>query len=152
MTSPDVRRVSPRGRLVRLVVTVLALGGIAYGSIGGSNKLFPFGPMTQYAFYVSPDGVVKSTTVWADTTAGTYVHVRLDPQGVGVKRADVEAQLPAIVANPSLLRTISTAQRRLHPNQPQFTKLYVIQTVYQLHDRVPSGYTRNTIATWTVQP
>ena len=62
------------------------------------------------------------------------------------------ATLPAIVANPALLRTISTAQRRLHPNQPQFTKLYVIQTVYQLHDRVPTGYTRNTVATWTVQP
>ena len=152
MTESAVRGVSPRGRMVRAVVTVLALGGIAYGSIGGSNKLFPFGPMTQYAFYVSPDGVVKSTTVWADTTVGTHVHVRLDPQGVGVKRADVEAQLPAIVANPSLLRTISTAQRRLHPHQPQYTKLYVIQTVYQLRDRVPVSHTTSTIATWTVEP
>ena len=138
--------------MIRIVVTVLALGGIAYGSIGGSNKLFPFGPMTQYAFYVPPDGVVKSTTVWADTTAGTHVHVRLDPQGVGVKRADVEAQLPEIVADPSLLRTISTAQRRLHPHQPQYTKLYVIQTVYQLRDRVPVGHTTSTIASWVVKP
>jgi hypothetical protein len=152
MTDGAVRGISPRGRRVRAVVTVLALGGLAYGSTLGSNKDFPIGPMTQYAFYVAPDGVVKSTTVWADTTAGTHVHVGLDPQGVGVKRADIEAQLPEIVANPALLRTISTAQRRLHPHQPQYTKLYVVQTVYQLRDRVPVSHSTTTIATWTVQP
>jgi hypothetical protein len=120
--------------------------------VAGSNKMFPFGPMTQYAFYVAPDGVVESTTVWADTTAGTRVHVRLDPQGVGVKRADVEAQLPQIIENPSLLRTISSAQQRLHPHQPQYTKLYVLQTVYQLRDRVPVSHTSRTVAEWTVTP
>jgi hypothetical protein len=147
-----VRRLGGPGVATRALATALLLGAIAYGSVAGNNKLFPVGPMTQYAFYVPPDGLVRSTTVWADTTAGTHVKVRLDPHGVGVKRADVEAQLPAILRDPSLLRTISTAQRRLHPHQPQYTRLYVMQTVYQLHNRVPVGTSVVTLATWTVRP
>jgi hypothetical protein len=143
---------TPRGRRVRGVVTALALGALAYGSIAGDNKMFPIGPMTQYAFYVPPDGEVRSTAVWADTTAGTHVQVRLDAHGVGVKRADVEAQLEDIVAHPDKLRTIATAQRRLHPDDPQYTRLYVTQTVFQLRDRVPVGREMRTLVSWTVTP
>jgi hypothetical protein len=149
---PAVIRVTTRGRRVRAALTVVGLVALAYGSVLGDNKMFPIGPMTQYAFYVAPDGVVKSTSVWADTTDGTRVHVPLDPQGVGVKRADVEAQLPAIIAHPELLRTIATAQRRLHPHQPQYVRLFVMQTVFQLRDRVPVGHTTLTLAEWTVTP
>ena len=152
MTEPTVQQLTGGQRRRRAVATLLALAGLAYGSVAGSNKMFPFGPMTQYAFYVPPDGVVRSTTVWADTTAGTYVHVRLDPQGVGVKRADVEEQLPEIIAHPSLLRTISTAQQRLHPQQPQYTKLYVVQTTFQLRNREPVGHSTRTLVSWTVAP
>jgi hypothetical protein len=147
-----VGELTTRGRWLRALLTVIALGALAYGSVLGNNKMFPIGPMTQYAFYVAPDGVVRSTTVWADTTAGTRVHVGLDAQGVGVKRADVEAQLPEIVAHPELLRTIATAQRRLHPHQPQYVRLYVMQTVFQLRNRVPVGHTTSTLVSWTVRP
>ena len=112
--------------------------------------MFPVGPMVQYAKYIPPNGVVRSTTVWADTTDGRHVRVRLDPQGVGVRRADVEEQLPRIIAHPELLRTISSAQRRLHPGQPQFVRLYVVQDVIQLRDRVPTTRTSYVLATWDV--
>ena len=112
--------------------------------------MFPVGPMVQYAKWIPPDGVVRSTTVWADTTDGHYVRVRLDPQGVGVRRADVEEQLPRILAHPEMLRTISSAQRRLHPHQPQFVRLYVVQDVIQLHNRVPASTTRVVLTSWTV--
>jgi len=141
-----------RGIVWRSVLTVAALGGLAYGSIAGSNHDFPFGPMTQYAFYISPNGEVDSTTIWADTTAGTHVKVVLGGRGVGVKRADIEHQLREIVADPSLLRPIAVAQRRLHPEQPQYTTLYVMQRVYPLHNRVPGTPFERTLATWTVTP
>ena len=152
MGSPDVRTLTRSGVVWRTVLTVAALGGLAYGSIAGSNRDFPFGPMTQYAFYVAPNGVVKSTTVWADTTAGTHVHVVLGGHGVGIKRADVEDQLSAILADPSKLRPIATAQQRLHPDQPQYVKLYVVQRIYPLHNREPGPSYGKVLTTWTVTP
>jgi hypothetical protein len=153
MTAPaEPQRLAPRGRLMRAAFTVGTLTALAVGTFFGSNQLFPAGPMTQYAFYIAPDGIVVSNTMWADTTTGERVHVQLNASGVGVKRADIEAQLPAIIANPSLLRTVATGQRRLHPDQPQFTTLYVMRTVTQLRDRVPVSKTSSIIVTWHVTP
>jgi hypothetical protein len=112
--------------------------------------MFPAGPMTQYAFYVSPNGSVTSITVEPDTTAGTHVPVELNAQGVGIKRADIEIQLPRIERDPSRLQAIATAQRRLHPSQPGYTKLYVVDTGVLLHDRVPGAKTSRVLVTWTV--
>ena len=106
--------------------------------------------MTQYAFYVAPNGKVESIQVFADTTAGTHVPVHLSPSGVGIKRADVEIQLPAIERNPSLLRTIAVAQRRLHPDQPQYVRLYVVDTIIPLHNRVPQPSRTVVLVSWTV--
>ena len=74
-----------------------------------------------------------------------------DPQGVGVRRADVEEQLTRIIADPALLRTISSAQRRLHPDQPQFVTLYVVQDVIQLRHREPTTRTSHVLVTWNVR-
>ena len=149
---PDlaVPRLPRTARVTRSAVATVALAVVLYGSLRGHDAMFPFGPMSQYAAYVPPNGTVASITIWADTTAGTHVQVELTGAGVGVKRADIEAQLPRIHRNPSLLRTISTAQRRLHPHQPQFVRLYVVNTVTQLHDREPAGVTQHTLFTWTV--
>ena len=139
-----------RGRALRLAAAVAAGGAIVYGTVTGAEKMFPAGPMTQYAFYVAPNGQVDSIQVFADTTAGTHVPVHLSPSGVGIKRADIEIQLPAIERNPSLLRTIAVAQRRLHPDQPQYVRLYVVDTVIPLRHRVPQPSRTVVLVTWTV--
>jgi hypothetical protein len=139
-----------RGRLLRLAATVAAGAAIVYGTGTGAEKMFPAGPMTQYAFYVAPGGQVDSIQVFADTTAGTHVPVHLSPSGVGIKRADIEIQLPAIERDPSLLRTIAVAQRRLHPDQPQYVRLYVVDTVIPLRHRVPQPSRTEVLVTWTV--
>ena len=152
MTAPaQTRRLSPRGRLARAIVTICALTALAVGTFAGSNKLFPVGPMTQYAFYVAPDGDVTEIHVYADTTAGNRVEVTLGGWGVGVKRSDIENQLRRIVADPTLLRPIATAHARLHPHAPAYTRLVVVQTTTHLRDRVPSGSERHVIAVWTVR-
>ena len=147
---PDTVVLPQTGRAWRLVVTVAAGVAIVFGTVTGAEKMFPAGPMTQYAFYVAPDGQVDSIQVYADTTAGTHVPVHLSPSGVGVKRADVEIQLPAIERDPSLLRTIAVAQRRLHPDQPQYVRLYVVDTIIPLHHRVPQRSRTVVLVTWTV--
>ena len=139
-----------RGRALRLAAAAAAGVAILYGTVTGAEKMFPAGPMTQYAFYVAPNGQVDSIQVFADTTAGTHVPVHLSPSGVGIKRADIEIQLPAIERNPSLLRTIAVAQRRLHPDQPQYVRLYVVDTVVPLRHRVPQPARTVVLVTWTV--
>jgi len=139
-----------RGRALRLAAAAAAGAAILYGTVTGAEKMFPAGPMTQYAFYVAPNGQVDSIQVFADTTAGTHVPVHLSPSGVGIKRADIEIQLPAIERNPSLLRTIAVAQRRLHPDQPQYVRLYVVDTVVPLRHRVPQPARTVVLVTWTV--
>ncbi len=132
-----------------MALSVVLLGLLAYGSIAGSNHLYPFGPMTQYAFYVDPDGEVASTQMWADTTAGTQVPVPLDGD-LGMRRAEIENQLSRIRAHPELLHTVVEAQRRRHPDQPQFVRLYIRQVVYPLRDRVPGPSFRRDLVVWTV--
>ena len=141
---------SRAGRVWRLAATAAATTAIVYGTVTGSEKMFPAGPMSQYAFYVAPDGEIHSIQVFADTTAGTHVPVHLSPSGVGIKRADIEIQLPAIERNPALLRTIAVAQRRLHPDQPQYVRLYVIDTVIPLRHRVPQPSHTDVLVTWDV--
>jgi hypothetical protein len=139
-----------RGRVLRLAATAAAGAAILCGTVTGAEKMFPAGPMTQYAFYVAPNGQVESIQVFADTTAGTHVPVHLSPSGVGIKRADIEIQLPASKRNPALLRTIAVAQRRLHPDQPQYVRLYVVDTIIPLHDRVPQPSRTEVLVSWTV--
>lgn len=146
----DAIPLSRVGRAWRLAVTAGACAAIAYGTVTGAEKMFPAGPMTQYAFYVAPDGAVHSIQVFADTTAGTHVAVHLSGSGVGIKRADIEIQLPAIERDPSLLRTIAVAQRRLHPAQPQYVRLYVVDTVIPLRHRVPQPSHTDVLVTWDV--
>lgn len=141
---------SPGARRWRVVITVFVLGLLLYGSIAGSDQDFPLGPMTQYAFYVPPNGTVVQSALWADTTAGTHVRVPLDPSGVGIRHGELEQQLPAIQQHPERLQAIVTAQRRLHPHQPQYVRLYVVLTIYPLRDRVPLEPVRKTVLTWTV--
>ena len=143
-------RLSRAGRTGRLLATAAAGAAIIYGTVTGAEKMFPAGPMSQYAFYVAPNGQIHSIQVFADTTVGTHVPVHLSPSGVGIKRADIEIQLPAIEKDPSLLRTIAVAQRRLHPDQPQYVRLYVIDTVIPLRDRVPQRSHTDLLVTWDV--
>src|SRR4051794_20037837 len=144
-------RLSSRGRRIRLLVTGAALAALAYGSINGGEKLFPAGPMSQYAFYVDPDSEVISTNLEADTTAGTHVVVHLSPQGVGIKRASIEGQLTDILRDPTRLRAVADGQRHLHPHDPQFTRIYVVQDIVPMQNGRVGEHRRKVVATWDVQ-
>ena len=139
------------GRRWRLTITVLVLAALGYGTVRGTDDLFPFGPLVQFAFSVDPDGEIRSTFMEADTTAGTHVQVRLSAKGVGIARAEIEGELTKIERDPSLLQGIADAQRRLHPAEPQFTRLYLVTDVTELRDGVAAGRRTETVATWTVR-
>ncbi|MCI0686054.1 MAG: hypothetical protein L0Y54_02275 [Sporichthyaceae bacterium] len=138
-------------RAWRLAATVAVLLGLAYGTIWGSDQHFPFGPLVQFAFSVDPDGQIRSVFIEADTTAGTRVRVPLTSEGVGIPRAEIEGQLPQIERDPSLLQGIAVAQRRRHPDQPQYRTLYLMVEITQLQDRRPAGQSVDQLAVWEVR-
>jgi hypothetical protein len=153
---PDRRgaphRLGRLGRCWRLVATALVLAGLFYGSAWGGDDDFPLGPMTQFAFYVASDGgEIHSHWLEADTTAGTHVKVSMDAVGVGLKRAEVEGQLGRFLRDPSLLQGVADAQRRLHPGQPAYTRIHLVQRVQTLRrGRVVATATHDRV-TWTVR-
>jgi len=144
-------RLSATGRSLRLAVTAVALLALAYGTIWGSDRDFPFGPMVQFAFSVDPNGEIRSVFIEADTTAGTRVQVPLTSEGVGIPRAEIEGQLPAIERDPSLLQAVAVAQRRRHPDQPHYRRLYLMVDITRLENRRPAGHAVNQLAVWDVR-
>jgi hypothetical protein len=142
---------SARGRALRLGAAGLVLAGLAYGTVWGRDDHFPFGPMVQYAFAADPNGTVPDLYIEATTTAGTTVKVLLTPEGVGIGRAEIEGQLDLIRADPSRLQAVAEAQRRLHPEQPQFTTLTIKVRQILLRHAVKVGERTETLATWTVR-
>ncbi|HKE52248.1 MAG TPA: hypothetical protein VKE25_12140, partial [Actinomycetes bacterium] len=90
-----VERLPTTGRAWRLAATAAVLLALAYGTIWGADRHFPFGPMVQFAFSVDPNGQIRSVYIEADTTTGVRVQVPLTSEGVGIPRAEIEGQLPA---------------------------------------------------------
>ena len=147
-----MRRLSGRGLAWRAAVLAAGVGLALYGSLVGTDDLWPFSPMTQFAFYVSPDGQIRAVYVAAVTTEGRQVRVPLNASGVGVGRAEIEAQLSQIMRDPSLLQSLAVAQRRLHPHQPQYRRLVVHEQVTILRGGRAVQTRDETKAEWDVRP
>jgi hypothetical protein len=145
-----VRRLSRRGATARLVAVTGGLGILLYGTVWGTDDMFPFGPLVQYAFSVDPNGEIRSTVIDADTDEGELVRVPLSLEGVGIKRAEIEGQLTKIVDNPALLQAVADAQRERNPQQPQYERLYLRQKVTTLVDGAVGPSRVETLATWDV--
>ncbi|MFA1544091.1 hypothetical protein [Actinomadura monticuli] len=145
-------RLGPRARLWRSFAGAAAVGALCYTSAYGSNDDFPLGPMTQFAFSVKDDGgAISSYWLEADTAAGTHVALSFDAVGTGMKRAEIEGQMPRIVRDPSLLQGIADGQRRLHPSEPRLTRIYVVQEIKKLkHGKVVSTFKQNRVV-WDVR-
>jgi hypothetical protein len=146
------------GRLSRpqLAWRVLAAAAgvllVAHGSFLGNDRQWPFAPMSQFAFAVSPQGNIVSTYVEADTTAGTTVRVPLNAAGVGLGRAEVEGQLPRFIHDPALLGAIAQAWANLHPQRPQYVRMRLLQKVTLLSNGVTTTSYVKLLASYDVPP
>ena len=152
MSTSDVRRLSGAGLAWRAATLAAGLALALYGSLVGTDDLWPFAPMTQFAFYVSPDGQIRAAYVEALTTEGRRVRVPLNARGVGIGRAEIEGQLSSIVRDPSRLQAIADAQRRLHPDRPQYRRLILHERVTILRDGRAVLVRDEVKASWDVRP
>jgi hypothetical protein len=144
-------KLSARSVAWRMLVVMACLAVLTVAQLTDTDDFFPLSRLSQYALAPGRDGIVKSTYILADNVDGEQVHVPLNATGVGIGRAEVEGQLGRIIDDPSLLQAIANAWAELHPDQPQYERLYLMRDVYELVNGKPSG-DRETVelARWEV--
>jgi hypothetical protein len=145
------RRLGGCARSWRAGAAGAAMVALFYGSAWGTDDHFPVGPMVQYAFSIPPAGEIRSHWLEADTTAGTRVRLSTRAAGAGLKRAEIEGQIGRFIRDPSLLQGIADAQRRRHPDQPGYRRLYVVVQVTKLDRGRPVSRHILTRVTWNVR-
>ncbi|HZX07243.1 hypothetical protein [Kribbella sp.] len=148
---PTEQKLGPRGRTVREAAAVVGIVLLVNGSVRGSDDLWPFGPMSQYAMVVADDESIILTRISAVTDAGTTVDVPLDVEGAGIARAEIEARVGEIVKNPALLQQVADGWASKHPDKPKYVSLQLVQDTTQLvHGRVAGPPTPRVLTTWKV--
>src|SRR3982751_1225136 len=110
---------SSRGRTVRVVVTVLAAVLLLAGTLWGQDDDFPFGPFRMYSTAPDPNADAPDTRVeGVDTSGRTIV---LTEANSGLRRAEIEGQQAAYIADPGRLRQVASAYAEKSPAAPPLT-------------------------------
>jgi hypothetical protein len=135
------------GRRTRVIVTVATFGLLLAGTVAGGDDAFPFGPFRMYATRDAPDGVVVSTRVEAVDARGRVVPV--PDTATGMRRAEIEGQVGGFRQDPALLGALSRAHARLHPDEPAYVVVRVVEREYRLRNSRPTGdQTDRVVAQW----
>ena len=141
------------GRWSRAWRIAVALAGIVLvvnGSLRMSDDVWPFGPMSQYAFSPKDGDAIVITRVDGLHADGRRTDLPLSDESVGIGRAEVEARIPQIRADPSLLRGIAQGWTTRHPQDSPLVRLWLVQdrTTLVHGGKGPTRVVE--LATWTV--
>jgi hypothetical protein len=140
-------RMSPWGRRVRLAVTVVAGLALVVGTFWGSDDDFPFGPLKMYSHTNSPDGIVGSNRLEAVDVTGR--RFKLSDAATGLRRAEIEGQIPRFEDDPALLAAVADAYAARHPDAPDLVRIEIIRRRYRLEDHRPTGeVNERVVVTW----
>jgi hypothetical protein len=145
-----VRRLSRVSLTWRVVVLVLGTLLVARGTLFGNDVDWPFGPMSQYAFRVGRDDAIRSTFLEARAADGSVAQIPITPSNLGIARAQIEGQQPAIVRDPHLLAALAASYHRLHPGEPALTQLWLGEHVTTLRNGRDAGHSVDTLVGWPV--
>jgi len=138
---------STAGRRVRTGVTAALVALLLWGTLFGQDDAFPFGPFRMYATRDAPDGWVLSTRVEAVDRAGRVLVV--PDAATGMRRAEIEGQVDRFRQDPALLAALARAHDRLHPGEPSYDEVRVVQKRYRLRESRPTGEeSERVVATW----
>lgn len=143
-----MRGISVASLAWRIAATVLGIGLLLNGSLRMNDDVWPFGPMSQYAFSPGGDTTVVITRVEGLLADGRRINLPLRVETAGISRAEIEARIPEITADPSLLRSVADGWTSRHTAEPVLQRVWLVQDQTRLVDgRV--GPTRLVeLATW----
>jgi hypothetical protein len=147
-----VRPLSRASLLWRVLAAVALVVLLVNGSLRMEDDAWPFGPMSQYAFSPPEDDTVVITRVDGLLTDGRRVELPLRVETAGISRAEIEARIPAIERDPSLLRAVSDGWVARNPASPRPVELFLVQDETRLHRGQPTSTSQVTLARWRVTP
>jgi hypothetical protein len=135
------------GRRVRLVVAATLVALLLAGTVVGQDDDFPFGPFRMYATRQRLDGRTSWYRIEAVTASGEVVFV--PGAAYGLRRAELEGQIPRFVDDPSLLGELALAFAARRPGEPPLVEIRLVRRSQQLTDGRPVGEpTDEDVAEW----
>jgi hypothetical protein len=141
--APDISR---HGRRLRLGLVGAAGALLLYGTLVGSDDMFPFGPFHMYSNYYPPTGVITSTAVTAKTAAGRTVFVT--QRDTGLARGDIEGELKEFEADPDRLGALAASYHQRFPHASPYVEMRIVQKRWQLVDRRVVDISTATLVEW----
>ena len=137
-----------RGRAVRVAATALGLALLLAGTAWGQDDHFPFGPFRMYSTAPEPDADAPDTRVEGVDSAGRTVV--LTEANSGLRRAEIEGQQQAYVADPGRLRQVAVAYAERNPGAAPLTEVRIVIRWAGIEDSRPTGTSSDeVVATWT---
>jgi hypothetical protein len=134
------------GRRRRLVASAVVGGLLLAGTLWGEDDHFPFGPFHMFAHANRPTGRVTAAELHAVDASGRAF--RVGAAGLGLRRAELEGQIPRFEADPAALAVLADAWRRVHPDAPALLALRLEHHVHRLVDGRVTGEERELLAEW----
>jgi hypothetical protein len=129
-----VRGSSPTSLAWRIAATVLGIGLLLNGSLRMSDDAWPFGPLSQYAFSPPRDTTIVITRVEGLLADGRRIDLPLRVETAGISRAEIEARIPQITTDPSLLRSVTDGWTSRHTAEPPLLRVWLVQDQTPLVD------------------
>ncbi|MEU6250614.1 hypothetical protein [Glycomyces sp. NPDC047010] len=134
---PRISRVRPKGRVLRVSITMVVLALVTATTFWGGDDYFPFAPFKMYSGSMDLDGWAGSTRVEAVNEEGE--RFSLTERITGFRRAELEGQKSRFVEDPSLLEYIAQAYENANPGKPEIVTVEIIERRYELKDGHQTG-------------
>jgi len=132
-------------------MAMLGIGLLLNGSLRMSDDVWPFGPLSQYAFSPPRDATIVITRVEGQLADGRRIDLPLRVGSAGISRAEIEARIPEIAADPSLLRSVVDGWTARHAREPAIRQVWLVQDEIHLGPDGRRGPTQLVeLASWEV--
>lgn len=129
-----VRGISKTSYAWRIAASVLGIGLLLNGSLRMSDDVWPFGPLSQYAFSPAKDTTIVITRIEGLLADGRRIDLPLRVETAEISRAEIEARIPQITADPSLLRSVVDGWSSRHRGEPPLIRVWLVQDQTRLVD------------------
>jgi hypothetical protein len=129
-----VRRISRASYAWRIAASLIGIGLLLNGSLRMSDDVWPLGPLSQYAFSPAKDATIVITRVEGLLADGRRIDLPIRVETAGISRAEIEARIPEITADPSLLRSVADGWSSRHRDEPGLLEVWLVQDQTRLVD------------------
>lgn len=133
-----------------MAVALLGIALLVNGSLRMSDDVWPFGPLSQYAFSPRRDAAIVITRVEGSFADGRRMDLPLQVESTGISRAEIEARIPQIKADPALLASVADGWTGRHLGALQLRQLWLVQDETRLVNGRKGPTKLLELATWRV--